>query len=162
MNVKRYILLAIIGLFAAILISGCSGYGKLYPSRYDEKVTIQDLIENYEDYDVYFSGYDTDNPSGIMFDPRNDNRTLKPSDRWMKIEDQETASEVVGWIQIQDLPSYYVGLRRILGPDDHLYGYLFSVWHHVYAKVVDERTLLVYDLPEPPYYYGPEAERRDR
>ena len=31
------------------------------------------------------------------------------------------------------------------------YGYVFALWDHVVEKIVDDRTLVVYDLPLPPY-----------
>ena len=96
-----------------------------------------------------------------MFDPKNNDKTLQPSDRWTKLDDKESVTEVISWIKIQDSSNFYPRLYRILGPDDQFYGYLFSAWNHLTTKVVDDRTLRVYDLPDPPYYYeGPENEMR--
>jgi hypothetical protein len=52
-------------------------------------------------------------------------------------------------------------MRSILGPDGSFYGYLFSVWHHVTVRVENEDTLVVYDLPNPPHYFGPAAGIRE-
>lgn len=156
---KKYIDLAVIGAISVILIFGCSGYGKLkYQSQYREKVTIQKLIENSDDYYIYYSGYAINNSSGIMFDPKKDNKTLMPSNAWTKVEGNERVSEVVSWLKIQNSPGYFLRLFKILGPNDQLFGYLFTGWQHVVFKVVDERTLFVYGLPDPPHYfdYGPE------
>ena len=156
---KKYIGLAVIGSISTILISGCSGYGKLqYQTQYREKVTIQELIENSDDYHIHYFGYAINNSSGIMFDPKKDSKTLIPSDRWASVEGRERVTEVVNWLQIHNYPGYYLRLYKILGPDDKLYGYLFTGWNHVVFKVVDESTLFVYGLPDPPHYfdYGPE------
>lgn len=158
---RKFICLAVICSIWAILISGCSGYGKLkYRSQYREKVTIQELIENSDDYHIHYSGYAINNSSGIMFDPKKDGKTLTPSDRWTSVEDRKRVTEVVSWLQLHNHPGYYLRLYKILGPDDQLYGYLFTGWHHVVFKVVDERTLFVYGLPDPPHYFGPDPEKR--
>ncbi len=150
----KYLHLALLAVVSVCIISGCSGYGKLrLQSRYGNDVTIEKLKENWQDYIVYYTGYATNNPSGIMFDQKNDNKTLM-NDKWIKIEDQETVAEVISWIKIQDFTIFYPRLYRILGPDNKFYGYLYTAWDHVLTKVVDDKTLWVYDLPAPPHYYG--------
>ena len=147
------------GLVIAIsLILGCSGYGRVrYLPRGGETATVEQLVEVFDDFNVYYAGYAVDNPSGILFDPKNDDKTLAPSDRWIKIESRDTASEVVSWIRIQDLPGYFPALYGIYGPDGRLFGYMYSVWFsRTFTKVIDENTLFVYDLPDPPHYYGPD------
>lgn len=157
MNIKKHIYLALIGFLSIILLTGCSGYGTLrYHSESGENISIEDLIANSNNYHIYYSGYAENNSSGIMFDPKNDTKTLSPSRRWIKIEGRERVSEVVSWIMIYDNPGNAPALRSIHGPGGQLYGYLFTGWYHAVFKVVDEKTLFAYDLPQPPhYYYGP-------
>lgn len=95
-----------------------------------------------------------------MFDPKKDSKMLTPSDRWTRVEGRESVTEVIRWLQVHNHPNYYLRLYKILGPDDQLYGYLFTGWHHVVFKVVDERTLFVYGLPDPPHYFGTDPEIR--
>ena len=70
----------------ALILYGCSislkNYGKLkmLPKGPGE-VTIQDLIDKWEDYDIYYSGsfakyYGVRNPLGVMFDPKNNDTAL--------------------------------------------------------------------------------------
>jgi len=154
MIMKKYIRLALMAFVSASIISGCSGYGKIrLQSLYGDDVTIEKLQENLPDYTVYYAGYAVNNPSGIIFDPKNDTKTLMPSERWTKLDDRESVIEVISWIKIQDSSNFYPRLYSILGPDDQFYGYLFSAWDHLLTKVVDGKTLWVYDLPEPPHYY---------
>lgn len=162
MSIKKYIFLALLAIVSASIISGCSGYGKIrLQSRYGDDVTIEKLQENLPDYTIYYAGYAVNNPSGIMFDPKNNDKTLQPSGRWTKLDDKESVIEVISWIKIQDSSYYYPRLYRILGPDDQFYGYLYSAWNHLLTKVVDGKTLWVYDLPDPPYYeYGPDDETK--
>ena len=103
MTIKKYIRIALMAVVLMYIIPGCSGYGKLrLQSRYGDDVTIEKLQENLPDYTVYYAGYAVDNPSGIMFDPKNDNKTLMPSERWTKLDDKESVIEVISWIKIQD------------------------------------------------------------
>jgi hypothetical protein len=148
----------IVLIFLAV-ISGCSyvkNYGKLrHINGEGMRLTIQDLEENWNDYVVYYAGYygslSIKHPSAIMFDPRNDSRQLV-GDKWTKVTDKTTLSELISSIQSQQ-PIYYFYPRlwRILGPDEQLYGFLFTSWDHVVAKVIGEKIMWVDDLPSPPY-----------
>jgi hypothetical protein len=162
MTIKKSIGLAIMTIVLMVIITGCSGYGKLrLQSRSGDDVTVEKLQENFSDYTIHYAGYAVDNPSGIMFDPKNDNKALMPSERWTKLDDKESVIEVISWIKIQDSSHHYPRLYRILGPDDQFYGYLYSAWDHLLTKAVDDKTLWVYDLPDPPHYEeGPEGETK--
>jgi hypothetical protein len=142
----------IIAFVMIFLIYGCAqlkGYGKIKViSRHEEKVSLQELETNWQDYTIYYAGLSVDTAAGIMFDPKNDDKTLI-GDKWIKIEDKETLSALIGWIQtyIQFDPR----LWRIVGSDDQFYGYLFCACSHVVIKSVDDTTMYVYDLQSPLY-----------
>ena len=150
---RKYIYPAVIGLVSLSLMSGCSwlkSYGKVRVlSRHEQKVTIKGLKENWQDYTVYYAGLSVGTAAGVMFDARNDDKTLV-GDRWTKVEDQQTLLELIG--VIESYTHFYPRLHRILGPDDQSYGYLFFAWCHPVIKVVDDRTLYVCDLESPLYY----------
>jgi hypothetical protein len=164
MDMKKDIYFAVIVSILVFFMSGCSwykSYGKLrLQSGPGHRVTIQELRESWRDYTIHYAGMSVQHPSAIMFDPKKDGRTLA-SDKWIKVEDEETLSELISWIQLN--PEFYPRLQRILGPDDQFYGYFYSAWDHVLIKVFDERTLWVYDLPIPPdiYYDGDDDEKMD-
>jgi hypothetical protein len=149
---KKYIYLTIFGLIGLFLIYGCSwlkSYGKIRVlSRHEEKVSIQELEKNWQDYIIYYAGLSVDTAAAIMFDPKNDGKTLI-GDRWIKIEDKETLLELIGWIRtyIQFDPR----LWRILGPDEQFYGYLFFASDYAVIKAVDDKTMYVYDIESPLY-----------
>jgi hypothetical protein len=46
---------------------------------------------------------------------------------------------------------FYPRLFKVIGPDGHLYGYMFTSWDHAVMRAVDEKTLFVNELPMPPY-----------
>jgi len=140
-------------------MSGClqlNSYGKLRRQSRDEKsVTIQYLKENWNDYITYYAGYygsiSIKHPSAVMFDPRNDSKGLV-GDKWTMVKDKQTLSELISSIQSQEsVGGFYPRLWRILGPDEQLYGFLFTAWDHVVTKVIDYKMMWVYDLPSPPY-----------
>jgi hypothetical protein len=139
----------------ALIISGCSSwqqnYGKLRMlSKGQNEVTIQDLIDKWEDYNIYYSdkydGFDARSPLGIMFDPKN-NDTALVGDRWKKVEDQKTLIEMIRWIY--PTTQYEPWLNEILGPDGRFYGYLYYSYGFAIFKVVDDNTLYVFNLDEP-------------
>ena len=139
----------------ALIISSCASwqqnYGKLriLPKGQNE-VTIQDLIDNWKDYNIYYSdkydGFDARSPLGIMFDPKN-NDTMLVGDRWKKVEDQQTLIEMTQWIY--PTTQYEPWLNEILGPDGRFYGYLYYSYGFATIKVVDNNTMYVFNLDEP-------------
>ena len=142
-------------LVLAVLLAGCAGYGQteFIPSG-DNQMTIEYLIEHSDEYVAHYSGYAPNNPSGLIFDPRNEGRALQPSERWVPISGPDAIREVKRWLDLGDLPGYYLSLRRIRGAEGNLYGYVYTGWQHLVMRQVDESTLYVYDLPDPPHYYG--------
>ena len=158
MKIHQYMCNILI-LFALLFsIVGCAHYGKVgYEPPNEVEVTLEDLIDSWSAYHVYYSGYDVNNAAGILFDPKADDKTLMPTDRWIKVNDKETLIELISWIKLNDFPSYLPRVYKIYGPEDALYGYIYSGWYHAVAKVIDENSMLLYDLPDPPHYYGPDG-----
>ena len=155
MNRNRNIYLVMTCLVLVFLISGCAlhrGYGKirLQPWR-GEQVTIQELQESWEDYTIYYAGLSLGTVAGIIFDPKNDKRTLM-GDKWIRVEDQETLLELIGWMK--SYTKCNPQIWRILGPGNEFYGYLYYPRCYeggAVAKVVNDTTLYVYDLESPSY-----------
>jgi len=150
---EKYTSFIIIFFMLLCFISGCLGsFGKIRPqSGKGETLTIDDLEKNWTDYTVHYAGSSPNRPLGVMFDPKNDGKNLLPgsNDRWTKIEDKKTLSEVIGWIKVQSFADYNPMLYKVLGPDDQLYGYLFCGRNDVTIEVFDDRTMFVNDLPDP-------------
>jgi len=143
----------IITIISAIIIIGCSGYGKLLiESKNEAGVTIDELIENSDDYGIHHFGHGEKFVSGIIFDPKKDNKKLLPGDRWVRIDEQTTISDIVKRIKGSDFPRFVPTLYKIVGPDGVFYGYLFTGWSHIVLKKIDDDTLSVYGLDDPPEY----------
>jgi hypothetical protein len=142
-------------LLIALIISGCASwqqdYGKLRMlTKEQNEVTIQDLIDRWEDYNIYYSdkydGFNPRAPLGIMFDPKNNDTTLV-GDRWKKVMDQQTLIEMTQWIY--PTTQYEPWLNEIEGPNGRFYGYLYYSYGFVTIKVVDDNTMYVFNLNEP-------------
>jgi len=139
----------------AIFIFGCvslsGNYGKLrILPKYESQVTIQDLIDNWYDYNVYYSdiyeGYNPRAALGVMFDPKNNDTTLM-GDRWKKVKNQKDLIEMTKWIYSNT--QHEPWLNEILGPDEKFYGYLYYSYGGITLKAVDDNTMVVYNLEEP-------------
>jgi len=152
MKMQKYMLVTIIAMVLTLPLSTWAFFGpwgklRLQP-RGVERVTYEMLLENWQDYDVYFAGPWKGRPSAIMFDPRGDDRKLEHHKWWEPIKDEETLAEVAWGIYVGQV-SFFPEVWRILGPDNQFYGYMYTAWHHVLIKVVDDRTLWVDDIPLP-------------
>jgi hypothetical protein len=61
------------------LVIGCSRYiSGVYPLRDSDQVTDEQLVKAFENLNGFYSGYVVNNPSGILFDPKNDGERLIP------------------------------------------------------------------------------------
>ena len=152
MNKQKFLIMLLI----ALILYGCSmslkNYGKvkMLPKGSGE-VTIQDLIDKWKDYDIYYSGsfaryYGVRNPLGVMFDPKNNDTTLV-GDSWEKVRDQKTLIKITQMIYPNT--QYKPWLSEILGPDDRFYGYLYYSYGMVVLKLTDDGKMNIYDLEEP-------------
>jgi hypothetical protein len=148
MNAEKYVNMAFIGFVLIFLISGCANYGKLrLESGRVEKVTIQGLQENWDDYSIYYADWRSVGwPGGIIFDPKRDDKTLV-ADKWMKVEDQETLSQIITSIEAKNR---YPKLYQVLGPNDEFYGYMYLGPNRDFVtltvKVIDSNSLQISDL----------------
>jgi hypothetical protein len=145
----------------ALSISGCARYGKLTRSTGDDGMTIDELIENCTQYNIYYSGVGVNNLSGILFDPKWDDKKLNPTKRWGRINDQETLKTAAKWLKVSGNAGQYPYMRRILGPDGGFYGYLYSVWHNATLKEESENNMVIYDLPPPLHYMDTAPNKRE-
>lgn len=147
-----FIILAPLFLFSAFGCSLLTAYGTLrLQSTGLASVAVQDLKKNWLDYSIYYAGISVDNPSGVLFDPKSDDKRII-SNTWIEVKDLNILLELISWIEAQQGPGLYrPALYEILGPDGNIYGYLFTAWDHLVIKAADNRTLWVDDLPMPPY-----------
>ena len=138
-----------VALFLAFVVGGCAGYGHLrvVDSKSTSPVTLTDLVNDMEKFTVWAGGWSPAQPTAVLFDPRDDNRTLVPH-RWTRVETRQKLLEVIQWLRMNQVSRSV--LWKVLGPDGEFYGYVYTPWINVPMKRIDEGTMQVYDLPHPP------------
>jgi hypothetical protein len=145
--------IASIGLLVAALTLGCAAfntYGKLrVRAESGQRVTIQELQENWRDFSIYRAGLYAAIPSAIMFDPKDDDKTVV-GEGWVRVEDEKTLAELMSSIKSSSYS--FPRLQMILGPGNEFYGYFFSEWNHAYIRVIDDKTLWIEDIPLRPEF----------
>jgi hypothetical protein len=145
-----------------LLISGCANYGKLRVEsrdvynasiKYPEKMTINKLVDNWKDYDIYYSGYKPSQATGIMFDPKKDDLKLL-TEWWEKIDSKESLEFVLNWIKFPRTFYYQNNLFKMIGPGEKVYWYVYTPFFHVTFKQVDEKSMYVYYLDDTLWFHG--------
>ena len=146
-----------IAILIVAFIVGCSGnYESINNlSESESRVTQQELIDNWSDYDIWLY-YNKEGPSPeiviILFDTKNDNREILVEDYMgmVKVKDQEMWTEVIKENTTSDgdfilTPSWgggTISVREIRESDNQLYGYIiYNEGWPVYARLAEENTL---------------------
>ena len=134
MAMNKFMTVTVISLFFVFGCSMLKDYGKLRIESGKEGINVQSLVEDWKDYSVYYAGLSAGNPSAVMFDPEDDDNKLVP-DKWVFVEDKKRVSEVVHRLNadIENPPK----LWRIMGPDNNLYGYMYTAWDHVLIRLYE-------------------------
>jgi hypothetical protein len=139
-------------IFLLVMVAGCAGYGKpRLQSGPGETMTTQQLKEDWQRYHILATGLHMGVPSAIIFDRKDDGREII-GEGWWELNDYKSISETIDRIGAQgSVAQYYPRLWKILGPDDHLYGYMFTAWDHATMTIVDDKLLWVKNIPLPPF-----------
>ena len=148
---KSVVLVSLISVL--VMVAGCASYGKLrLQSGPGENMTVQQLEENWAQYHILATGVEANVPSAIIFGRKDDGREII-GERWWELKDYKSVSETVGRIEAQNTTGggYYPRLWKMLGPDEHLYGYMFTAWNKAVMPVNNDKTMAVLDLPMPPF-----------
>ncbi len=127
--------------------AGCSGFGSLQVECASNcGYEVQAILDDFEDYHVYYAGQDPDLSAAILFDPRNDAWRIQPG-RWKKVVDKDLAWEIIRVLEAnsQFQPKFF----RVLGAKDQVYGYLYTPYRHVPVKQQDPGVIKIYNLRQP-------------
>jgi len=138
------------------MMPGCLGlekYGSIRAADGQGDSSIQNLIENWQEYHIYYAGLSYKSPSAILFNPKEGNKRVV-SKKWMPVTDQSVAVTIVKWLDSYiNFPPY---LSKILGPKGDFFGYVYtSAQEQVVVREIEPNTLFVEDIPLPPFDYGP-------
>jgi len=129
-------------LLAAAL--GCAGIAKLQPEERGASV-IQDLSTQWESYTTYAAIWPGSRPVALLFDLRSDERAIL-AEGWTKVDHPADAASLIGGLQAGQSPRLF----QVLGPDGHLFGYLYTAVPGLQTQVVDAKTVRFYPVKPPP------------
>jgi hypothetical protein len=133
---RRFVYLAVLGLIWVVFL-GCASSGILrVESGSDTKVFLKDIEQDYDKYIIYANEWPTDEVSAIVFDPKDDNKTIE-TDGWTKVTSQEQLSRLITRSNRLIFRQFF----KIVGPNDGFYGYLLGGQQYVWIKTVDDNTL---------------------
>lgn len=148
---RAFRFLFVLVLFLPTACAGLQSHGKLrLQPQGKDRVTIEQLVEEWQGYDIHYAGINVNKPSAVLFDPKGDDRSLQVHPWWIKVNRKETLVEIIRWLEFDK--HFEPLVWRVLGPDDRFFGYMFTAWTHALIRVVDENTLWVNDLSMPPDY----------
>ena len=140
----------------SVFIMGCSGnYAKLKTqSKSDSKVTQQELIDNWSDYNIWVNYIRAPYINIIVFDPKNDDREILVGSNWSKVKDQEMWTEILKANTTNDgdnrsMRAFYdwpSGVEEIWGPDNEFYAFVIyqtRTVDSIYLELADEKTIRI-------------------
>ena len=146
----KMVRLTVIAVLIFVLIMGCKtgNYARLKnQSRDESKVTQQKLIDTWSEYHIWFRS------AVIVFDPKDDDKTIQVGSNWSTVNDQQTWTEMVkanttGHGNLSPIGASYnmTGVREIWSPDSQFfYGYIqHQHGDLVSLRVVDENTMRLF------------------
>lgn len=148
----RLIGTGVVVLLGFLLLSCVTESGPRFNSlRAADQQRVQQQLENsWSQYIIYYIPQ-----HAVLFDPIDDNNTLKVSGRWTRVGNQKT------WIEIlrqntqstDNFLSVWLGSRsgflEIIGPDEQFFGYLVHEKMDLVAfKIIDRNTMQVFYSPQ--------------
>ena len=139
MEKKGFFCLAVVSLISLSLISGCTNSARLRVQYgADTKAFLSDVEPNYDKYIIHALEWPVDEVSVIVFDPKDDNRTIE-NDGWTKVTSQGQLSKLIARSQRLIFRQFF----KIVGPNDDFYGYFLGGQEYAWIETVDDNTLKV-------------------
>ena len=147
MKSRKILVYSLLGMTLLLLTTQCvsqmSNEGQVVPQLRDEKqMTIQMLEDNWQDYIIHSDGPTGGIPIAVIFDPKNDDKTIATYE-WTLITDKQALLAAVGWIQSRPA---YPKVNRIMGPNDQLFGYVYTYNENIPMNVINDKKIFVDEL----------------
>ena len=147
---RGYKIVLVTGMAFVLFIAGCASErevrGRIVGQTLrGEKVTIEQLTEEFAKYDVYYSGVKPTVAESVLFCPKKGDTKITPDKWWIKVKDQAELKNIVKWM---NTITYYHKtvpvVLLVLGPNSRLFGYVYSYNFQIETRVVSETDLIVY------------------
>ncbi len=139
----------VVAMLGFYLAAGCAGYGSTRYDRHDQQ-RLTELMAGFENYQVFYSGMSEAFPSGIIFDPREDGKTIARK-KWNRVENRDQAEKLIrGLGSYQDYPAR---LYLLTGADGQPYGYVYTAYkqNNIFVRQLSENEIYVLEMPEAPH-----------
>jgi hypothetical protein len=126
--------------------SGCAGIVKLKPEeRGVQAALIKDFSTKWDNYTIYSTVWPGNRTVALLFDLKSDDGVVL-ADGWTKVDPSTDEASFLALLQLGESPRLF----QILGPDGHLFGYLYTAVPVVLTQLVDARTARIYKINPPP------------
>lgn len=140
-----------ISLVLTLILLGCAftaPVGRLETvPRTEQKGRLDNLMRNWQDYDVYSDG-PVEKTAGVIFDPKDDERNLVGF-QWVKVQSKRNVESAVNWIT--SFVAYNPKLYKVFDEQGKFYGYVFVADYRPIPTRLDERTLMIPKNESPLY-----------
>ena len=149
MGTKKKMIMMVIGMVLVFFLLGCVSKGGdrgrvvAQPAR-GERVTIQQLTEDFPKYDVYYSGRKPSMAVSVLFCPKESDTTITPDRWWRGVGDQAALSNMVSWMHVNISYVTIPTVQLVKGPNSRLFGYVYSFNLQIRTRVASETELIVY------------------
>lgn len=144
-----------ISLLGLLMHIGCAGYGSARYYRHDQE-KLPELMADFQDYHVYYSGMSESFPSGLIFDPKNDGRTIAQK-KWIRVENRELMEKLVRKLELYH--HYPPRLYTLSGEQGQTYGYIYTGYKHIVVRQLPDDEIHVYEMHQPPHLkYDPNGD----
>ena len=137
----------LLGVILSLFVLGCAGdYGKI--TVVDEgEMTVAALVKNWSNFNIYYAGSKPEMPVAVLFDPKNDGKNLQVDPRWEKVTDEKSLQHMVNFIRTRTPQGVNMPrLWKVLGPDDAMYGYVYTLLVKLVITPIDQNTIRVENL----------------
>ena len=147
MKSRKILVYSLLGMTLLLLTTQCvsqmSNEGQVVPQLRDEKqMTIQMLEDNWQDYIIHKDGPTGGIPVAVIFDPKNDDKTIATYE-WELVTDKQALLDAVGWIQSRPAEPK---VNRIVGPNGELFGYVYTYNENIPMHVINDKKIFVDEL----------------
>jgi hypothetical protein len=133
-------------IFSGFLIfSACAGIVRLQQTpREVQENTLEELMERWEGYYIYATVWRGGQVKAIIFDPKADDKRIL-ADRWVLVQSKEELSGLMARMKSGQTPRLF----RILGPQENMFGHIYTPNRDVQVQLIDEQTIRVYEIKPP-------------
>lgn len=152
-GIKTQNIMIVAGIGLVFFIAGCVSEGRsrgriVAQAPIGDQVTIEKLTEDFEKYDVYYSGTKPSEAVSVLFCPKDGDTRITPDRWWRIVKDQADLKNIVSWMNIGIYHVSWPSVLYVLGPNSRLFGYvymdIYTIDFQIRTRVASERDLIVY------------------